>query len=170
MKNKIFWGFIILAGVYFVITRFTGNSYGTEIGIEFVKSLFIMLKILPFAFVLIALFEVWCKRETVEKHLGQNCGYKGYLWALLLGGITIGGLFVAFPLAYSLHKKGASLKVIFSFLGFAGVCRIPMTLFEASFLGIKFTIIRITTAIIVMLISGILLGNYLEKRDYSINE
>jgi len=82
----------------------------------------------------------------------------------------VGGLYVAFPLAYTLGKKGASLKVVFSFLGFAGVCRIPMTLFEVSVLGLKFTLIRLAVAIPLMLIVGIVLGGGLEKRDYQIQE
>jgi len=69
-----------------------------------------------------------------------------------------------------LRKKGASLKVVFSFLGFAGVCRIPMTLFEVTFLGLKFTLTRLVVAIFLMLITGIALGSFLEKRGYQIQE
>jgi len=62
------------------------------------------------------------------------------------------------------------LGVSFSFLGFAGVCRIPMTLFEVSFLGLKFTLIRLAIAITLMLLTGITLGSFLEKRGYQIQE
>ncbi len=36
------------------------------------------------------LFEVWVKRETVEKHLGEGSGFKGHLWAIVLAS-TMGG-------------------------------------------------------------------------------
>jgi len=129
-----------------------------------------MVKILPCAFVLIALFEVWIERETVVKHLGQDCGIRGYLWAIALGGMTVGGLFVAFPLAYTLFNKGASLKVIFCLIGFAGVCRIPMTIFEITCLGWQFTLLRLSSGILLCLVSGIILGTWLEKKDYQLNE
>jgi uncharacterized membrane protein YraQ (UPF0718 family) len=143
---------------------------GIRAGRSFAAVMIEMLKILPCAFVLLALFEEWGKRETVVRHLGGGRSLRGYLWAVLLGGMTIGGLFVAFPVAASLHKKGASLRVIFAYLGFAGVCRIPMTLFEASFLGPKFTVVRLAVSIPLMLLAGVALGGILERKEYQITE
>ncbi|MBN1897473.1 MAG: permease, partial [Spirochaetes bacterium] len=131
--------------------------------------LFNMLKILPPAFILIGLFEAWVKKETVEKHLGKISGIKGYFWAILLAGTTLGGLYVAFPVAYSLYKKGASLQIIFTYISASVVCRIPMTIFEASFLGVKFTLIRFLTAIPLIIVSSILLGNYLDKKNFKLS-
>ena len=73
-------------------------------------------------------------------------------------------------MAHSLWRKGASLKVVFAYLGFAGVCRIPMTLFEISFLGWRFSVLRLAVSIPLMLISGILLGAFLQRRGYEIRE
>ncbi len=129
-----------------------------------------MLKVLPCAFILIGLFEVWVKKETVEKHLGEKSGAKGYLWGIILASTTVGGLYVAFPVAYSLYSKGAKLGVIFTYIGASAICRVPMTIFEASFLGIKFTAIRLLLAIPLVIISSMLLGDYLRKRNYRILE
>ncbi len=75
-----------------------------------------MLKILPCAFILIGLFEVWVKKEIIEKHLGEESGIKGYMGAILLAGTIAGGLLVAFPVAYSMYNKGAKLSVIFTYI------------------------------------------------------
>ncbi len=88
---------------------------------------------------------------------------------MLLAGATVGGLYLAFPVAYSLYGKGAKLSVIFTYLGAAAVCRVPMTIFEASFMGIKFTAIRLLVSLPLVIIASILLGNYLTKRNYKIN-
>jgi len=45
-----------------------------------------------------------------------------------------------------------------------------MTIFEASFLGIKFTAIRLFVSLPLVIISSVLLGNYLNKRNYKIME
>jgi uncharacterized membrane protein YraQ (UPF0718 family) len=129
-----------------------------------------MLKILPCVFILIGLFEVWVKRETVEKYLGERSGIRGYLWAVLLAGTTVGGLYIAFPIAYSLYNKGARLGVIFTYISASAICRIPMTIFEASFLGIKFTLIRLLVSLPLILLASMLLGKYLTKRGYRIAE
>ncbi len=59
---------------------------------------------------------------------------------MLLAGIIAGGLVVAFPVAYSMYNKGAKLSVIFTYMGAVAICRVPITIFEASFMEVKFRI------------------------------
>jgi uncharacterized membrane protein YraQ (UPF0718 family) len=129
-----------------------------------------MAKILPCAFILIGLFDVWVKRESVEKHLGLKSGLLGYIWAVLLSATTVGGVIVALPVAYSLFRKGARLGVVFTYIGSAAVCRIPMTIFEASFLGPKFTAVRFLVSLPLIMLSSVILGRFLEKRNFSMRE
>ena len=75
---------------------------------------------------------------------------------------------MAFPVAYSLYNKGAKLSVIFTYVGASAICRIPMTIFEAFFMGMKFTIIRLVVSLPLVVISSWLLGTYLTKINYSI--
>lgn len=143
---------------------------GIKIADNFASFSVAMLRILPCAFILIGLFEVWVKRETVEKHFGEESGIRGYIWGVLLASTTVGGLYVAFPVAYSLYSKGAKLSIIFTYIGASAICRVPMTIFEASFLGIKFTAIRLLVSLPLVIIASMLLGNYLTKRNYKIAE
>jgi uncharacterized membrane protein YraQ (UPF0718 family) len=170
-RNNIVKIAIISAYVVFVVISWVfGYDPGREISHNFASFSLDMLKILPCAFILIGLFEAWIKKETVEKHFGEKSGMKGYLWGVLLAGTTVGGLYVAFPVAYSLYSKGAKLSVIFTYIGASAICRVPMTIFEASFLGIKFTAIRLLLAIPLVIVSSMLLGDYLKKRNYRIVE
>ena len=77
---------------------------------------------------------------------------------------------MAFPVAYSLYSKGAKLGVIFTYIGASAICRVPMTIFEASFLGVKFSAIRLLVAIPLVVIMSMLLEDYLRKRNYKIVE
>ncbi|MFC2072127.1 permease [Chloroflexota bacterium] len=168
-RNGIIRIALISVYILFIVTSFMfGFDPGKQIGHNFASFSVEMLKILPCAFILIGLFEVWVKRETVEKHFGEESGIKGYIWAVLLAGTTVGGLYVAFPVAYSLYSKGAKLSVIFTYIGASAICRIPMAIFEASFLGIKFTAIRLLVSLPLVVIASILLGDYLTKRNYKI--
>ena len=155
--------------VFLIISWTVGFNPGKEISYNFASFSADMFKILPCAFILIGLFEVWVKRETVEKHLGERSGIRGYIWALLLAGTTVGGLYVAFPVAYSLYNKGAKLSVIFTYLGAAAICRVPMAIFEASFMGMKFTTIRLLVSLPLVIVTSMLLGNYLTRRNYKID-
>ncbi|MCD6434854.1 MAG: permease [Clostridiales bacterium] len=139
---------------------------GIEIGKNFYSFSMEMIKILPPIFILIGLFDVWIERETIVKHLGKDGGVKSFIWVFILAAPMAGGLLPSFPIAHLLYKKGARLTVILVFLGAVGVGRVPMILFESTFLGIRFSLIRIITSIPLVIISGILLGRYLENNKY----
>jgi len=170
-KNvKIKITYIAIYILFLVVSFILGYNPGKEIAFNFISFLIYMLKILPCAFILIGLFEVWVKREVIEEHLGEESGIRGYAWVILLAGTIAGGLLVAFPIAYSLYNKGAKLSIVFTYIGAAAICRIPMTLYEASFMGVKFTAIRLLVSLPLVIVTSILLENYLSKRNYKMVE
>ncbi|MDD3088072.1 MAG: permease [Candidatus Omnitrophica bacterium] len=158
----------VLFGIFIIYSFGFHFSPGTQITYNFFQLFFDMLKVLPCAFILIGLFEIWVRREHIEKHFGEQSKFMGYVWGILLAGTTVGGLYVAFPVAYSLYNKGAKISVILTYIGASAVCRIPMTVFEASFLGIRFTLVRLIISIPLVILTSVWLGNYLEKHNYQI--
>ena len=158
---------IVLYGLFIAASFIFEIQEGKKIAANFLSFAITMLKILPCVFILIGLFEVWVKKETVQKHLGEESGVRGFIWALLLAGTTVGTLIVALPIASSLYKKGAKLSIVLTYISAATICRVPMTLFEVSYLGLKFTLIRLITSIILVITTSILLGNYLTKKKYT---
>jgi uncharacterized membrane protein YraQ (UPF0718 family) len=156
--------------LFVLVSLGLGFHPGERIADNFASFSLDMLKILPPAFVLIGLFEVWVKRETVESHLGEDAGWRGHVWVLLLSGTAVGGLYVAFPVAYALFSKGARLGVVFAYVGASAICRVPMAIFESSFLGVKFTAIRLLVSIPIVIVTSELLGGYLTKRSYAMTD
>lgn len=171
MNKRAYIARILAISSYFIFIIFSiifGFDPGKKIATNLVTFLLDMLMILPFAFILIGLFEVWVSREVIEKHLGENTGLRGHLWVVLLAGTTVGGLYIAFPIAYSLYSKGARLSIIFTYIGASAICRVPMAVFETSFMGLKFTVIRLLVSIPIVIITAELMGNYLTKKNYTI--
>ena len=154
--------------VFVLVSVLAGFLPGKTIGKNFVIFFIQMLKILPCIFILIGLFDVWVKPETVERHLGQDSGAVSYLWALLLASTIVGGLYVAIPVAHALYVKRARLGVVVAFLSAAGICRIPMTLFEASFLGWRFTCVRFAISLPLVIISSAVIGYFFDKKKYTL--
>lgn len=165
-KKKLI--FPILFIIFLSLSFLFKFNIGEEIGYNFYKFFKSMISFLPAVFILIGIFEVWVKKELIEAHMGYDSGIKGYFWAVLLSGTTVGGLYVAFPVAYSLYKKGARLSVIFTYIGAAAVARVPMTMYEAAYVGIKFTIIRILVSLPMIIFSSIILEKYLKNKNYEI--
>lgn len=106
-----------------------------------------MLSILPPILFLIGLFEVWVPKSFIEKAMGKASRLKGILFSFLVGTAAMGPLYVAFPLGYSLLKKGASMFNVSIFLCVWASIKIPMLLFEIKFLGPSFASLRLALTI-----------------------
>jgi len=155
-----------LFSIFMLGSLHTGFAPGEAIGRNFLSFLGQMLRVLPCVFILIGLFDVWVKTETVEKHLGHGSGLLSYVWAVLLAGTTVGGLHVVLPVAHALYVKRAKLSVVLAFLSAAGICRVPMTLFEASFLGWRFTCIRFAVSLPLVVLFSAVIGWWFDRRRY----
>jgi uncharacterized membrane protein YraQ (UPF0718 family) len=156
--------FLIIVYIIFLIGSFVLDfEKGKEVGWNLYLFAIDMLKVIPCSFILIGLFEVWIKKETVEKHLGKNLDFKSYIWAIILASTTVGGIIMALPIAHSLLKKGASPAIVFTYIGAAAVYRVPMTIFEISLIGIKFSLIRLIISLPLIIILAVFLERIFNK-------
>jgi len=101
-----------------------------------------MLSVIPPIFILLGLLDVWVKRETMVKYMGEGSGLIGVLLAFFIGSAAAGPLYGAFPVAGVLLKKGSKLSNVFIMMGAWSTTKIPLLLFEASALGVRFTVLR----------------------------
>lgn len=168
MKNIIKRALVLIYFLFIGFSLLYHYEVGEAIGKNFLSFALSMLKIVPVAFILIGLFEVWIKRETIEKHLGEDSNWRGFFWVIILSSTAAGGLYVAFPVAAVLFNKGAKLSIVFTYLGAVSICRIPMNIFEASFLGLKFTIIRLLVSLPLIIMSSVIMGKILTKKKFII--
>ncbi len=166
VRNNLILFFSFLGII--LISYLFNFEIGIRIGDNFMIFARDMIKILPPAFILIGLFDVWVDRKTIEKNFGKSSGLKKYIYSILLAATTVGGTFVAFPVANSLYHKGAQYSSIFTYITAASLVMIPMSIMEASILGLKFTMIRIGVSLPLVVLSSILLEKYFENREYNL--
>lgn len=102
-----------------------------------------MLSFLPPVFVLLGLLDVWVDRETMMKYMGPDSGLRGNILAFILGSAAAGPLYVAFPMAVTLLKKGARLFNVFIFIGAWSTTKVPLIMFETATLGWRFMAVRL---------------------------
>ena len=131
-----------------------------------VNYFFEMALILPAVMILMGLFNVWISEKTVANYLGKQSGLKGSLISVFLGALPTGPLYVAFPLASSMIKKGASLSNIVIFLSAWACLKIPQELVELQFLGWKFMVLRWTLTVILVVIMGAVIEKMISKTSF----
>lgn len=101
-----------------------------------------MLGIMPPIFILIGLLDIWVERETMTKLMGEDSKVLGVVIAFLLGSVAAGPLYVSFPFAGVLLKKGSKLFNVLIFIGAWSATKIPISFFEASVMGWRFMVTR----------------------------
>lgn len=156
--------FLVLAALNLVI-----GLVSPEIGLKSLSltksSVLEMLSIIPPIFVLLGLLDVWVKRETMVKYMGKGSGLVGVLIAFFIGSAAAGPLYAAFPVAGVLLRKGSSVTNVYIMLGAWSTTKIPLLLFEASSMGLKFTGIRLGMSIIGITVIAVLMEKILSQEE-----
>lgn len=156
--------FLILAAMNLVVGLIS-PEIGTK-SISLTKSNVLeMLSIIPPVFILLGLLDVWVKRETMVKYMGKGSGLVGVLIAFFIGSAAAGPLYAAFPVAGVLLRKGSSVTNVYIMLGAWSTTKIPLLLFEASSMGLKFTGIRLGMSIIGITVIALLMEKLLPQEE-----
>ena len=121
--------------------------FNVSIGIKAVSTLSYSLKemalVLPPLFILLGLLDVWISKEKMMKYVGEGSGIKGIIIVFIMGSVSAGPLYAAFPVAAVLMKKGAKFSNVLILIGAWSTIKIPLFLFEMSSLGVKFAVTRL---------------------------
>lgn len=164
LKRKyILWVFMGLYAIFLFVSLLIQYEPGKAIAGNLKLFTLDMLKIFPPALIIIGLFTVWVDKKHIEKYLGEHSGVMGHLAGILLACTTLYPFIVVLPLADTLYKKGAKLSVVLTYISASSICRIPMTIYEASFIGIKFSIIRYLVSLPLVVISSIVIEKIVGK-------
>ncbi len=158
LRKRIRWDLAIMASsaaalfALSIIFQEKGEK-AMNISWEFFKEMAFML---PAVLVLMGLFGVWVDRRLVVKYLGEGSGMGGLLLSILLGTLPTGPLYIAFPLAGMLLKKGARVANVMIFLSAWACIKLPLELMELRFLGWEFTVLRLGLTVALIIPMGLL--------------
>lgn len=164
-KNKLL---IFVALAYLVVFVISPDKAMKSVG-NSVYYLVEMLQVLPVIFLLTVVIEALVPKEMIMRGFGEKSGFKGNLLALMLGSISAGPIYAAFPISKTLLGKGASISNIVIILSAWAVIKIPMLANEAKFLGINFMMIRWALTVIAIFIMAYIIGMIVKKNDLPVD-
>ncbi len=173
-KSKMFYISLGMLAILFGLDVF-GIKVGasaigvTTLGVSALESAWFqfisMLKIVPPIFLLIGLLDIWVPRETMIKLMGEKSGIIGILIAFFIGTMSAGPLIAAFPVAQIMLKKGARYANVLFFLTIWASAKLPILFFQATTLGINYTLITNLTLITVYLIGTFAIEKFLSHEE-----
>ncbi len=151
-KGFLFLGLVIVGFILTSILIPEKSPLILQTSFDYFKQ---MAMVFPAILILMGLFTVWISKEFVMTHLGESSGIKGIAVAFFLGAIPTGPIFVAFPIAQALRKKGASYTNLVIFLSAWACIKIPQELVEMQFLGVNFMLARLLLTTVFITIMGV---------------
>ncbi len=164
-KNNLLF---VVALAYIAILALSPDKAMKSIG-NSVYYLVEMFQILPVIFLLTVVIEALVPKEMIMRGFGEKSGFKGNLLALLLGSISAGPIYAAFPISKTLLGKGASISNIVIILSAWAVIKVPMLANEAKFLGVDFMIARWVLTVIAIFIMAYITGMIVKKKDLPVD-
>jgi uncharacterized membrane protein YraQ (UPF0718 family) len=129
-----------------------------------------MIILVPCIFALIGLMDVWIPNQWIQQRIGEDSGLRGAIYVVMLAVFQGGPLYGAFPVAHLLWKKGCSMRNVFIYLGAFSTVKAPMMLFEAAFLGWKFTLVRSAAALPVFICIAEVMAAYSRRTGVRLNQ
>ncbi|PKM70480.1 MAG: permease, partial [Firmicutes bacterium HGW-Firmicutes-18] len=124
-----------------------------------------MVQVLPIIFLLTVVIEALVPKEMITRRLGAKSGFLGNILSLILGSISAGPIYAAFPISKMLLTKGASVSNVVIILSSWAVIKLPMLANEAKFLGVSFMGVRWVLTVIAILIMAWITGKLVDKKD-----
>lgn len=112
-----------------------------------------ILPILAFVFILIFLFNLFLKPKTIAKYIGRQSGLKGWLLAIGAGIISMGAIYMWYPLLVDLKDKGMSNALVATFL-YNRAVKLQLLPFLIYYFGWPFTLTITFYMVIFSVISG----------------
>lgn len=168
MKKSMLYDWALLCSILIISAIFLSifpDRKRTVIDIS--SNFFIeMILILPAIMVMLGLFEVWVPKNIVVKYIGKASGMKGILLSLTLGALPTGPLYIAFPMAAALIRKGAKISNIVIFLSAWACIKIPQEMVELQFLGLHFMLSRLILTVAFVIIMGLLIEMIMKWRHF----
>mgnify|MGYP001129314134 CR=1 FL=1 len=162
LKKNLFLVIVALAYIIMFIMNPTMGTDSVKNSGYYIKE---MLMIMPVIFVLTALLDMWVPKEKIMRYLGKESKGKGVFLSFVVGSVSAGPIYAAFPMCVMLHKKGASIRNIVIILSSWAVIKVPMLLNEAKFLGLKFMAIRWVLTIIAVTIFSWITAKIIKDED-----
>ncbi len=123
-----------------------------------------MLLFIPPIFVLVGLLDVWVPRAIVERSVGPESGIGGVVLSILVATAAAGPLYVGFPVAAALLRKGCRLANAVIFLGTWATVKIPMLMMEIKFMGLAFSLLRFALTLPSVIAMGYLMERVLRPQ------
>ncbi len=159
------WIFMIISILLFGIASLFNHTKSME-AIHYLYHLIIeIFPVLLVVFVLMVLINLFLKPQILIKHMGKESGLKGWIIAIIAGILSVGAIYMWFPLLKEMIDKGIKPGLVAVFLYNRGI-KIHWLPLMGLYFGLNYVIILTLVTVLVSILQGLII-DWLLGRDSS---
>ena len=155
------WIFLIIVIVFYLILLFTNFHLAKDVFIIFLNLLQKIIPIFILVFILIFFSNLFLDSKKITKLLGEGTGFKGWFISIVGGILSIGPIYMWYPILSELREKGMKDSFIATFLSSRAI-KIPLIPMMIYYFGSPFTIVLTFYMVLFSIINGILVEKVLK--------
>jgi uncharacterized membrane protein YraQ (UPF0718 family) len=150
---KLFW----LSVVVMYLGAFLGNSDLAWSGLQATgQTLVKILPIMLLIFGIMILSNLFLTPERIKKHVGQEAGWRGWLYAIIFGILVAGPPYALYPMLKQMKEHGLKTNYLAAFLYNRNI-KIPFIPVMIYYFGWQYTTVITILVIVFSIISGLMM-------------
>ncbi len=156
------WIFMVVSLVLLLLVFLFNKEKGMEVTKAFYH---LVIEIFPFllvVFALMVLINLYLKMDVLKKHMGKESGIKGWIIAIVAGILSMGAIYMWFPLLKDLINKGVKPGLVGVFL-YNRAIKLHWLPLMALYFGLKYVAVLTLVTIIISVLQGFIIDFFLLK-------
>jgi uncharacterized membrane protein YraQ (UPF0718 family) len=122
-----------------------------------------MLTVLGLVFLLLLVANLLLTPKSVERYLGKEAGYKGWLASVIAGVFSMGPVYAWYPVLAELQNKGMRTGLVAAFL-YSRAVKLPLLPLLVFYFGLTYTLVLCLYLILFSVANGILVEKLMVKQ------
>ena len=150
----LFLGAVVLLhlGVYWLAPDLSALALA-----DFARGLRRLLPVLGVMLLLMVLVNLWVKPQRIARHLGEESGLRGWAIAITAGVVSLGPMYLWYPMLGELKEKGVCTPLLAAFL-YSRAVKIPLLPMMAHYFGLLYTLLFVLIILLFSVLSGLGMG------------
>lgn len=156
------WIFMGITLLLFLAVYLFDKGKASQVAPRFYHLAVEILPMLLVVFVLMVLINLFLKPAVLVKYMGKDAGVKGWIIAIIAGIISVGAIYLWFPILKNMMDKGARPGLVATFLYNRGI-KLPWLPLMIFYFGMKYVIILTFVTILTSILQGIIMDFLMAK-------
>ncbi|VAW28885.1 hypothetical protein MNBD_BACTEROID07-2099 [hydrothermal vent metagenome] len=156
-SQKGLWIFLGFSVLLYLVVLLSDKHKAFQAAVLFYH---LALEIFPFllvVFVLMVLINLFLKPSTLIKYMGEDSGIKGWLIAILAGILSMGAIYLWFPILKNMMDKGVKPGLVATFLYNRGI-KLHWLPVMVLYFDMKYVIILTIVTVLVSVVQGLVIN------------